>query len=1026
MPEFEAWMVETGNTLTYWHQSFLERLADHTINAGNLSEALYWLWQAIQIDPLKTELHYTALTCLRDSGKTNKIVNYLEQLKKIYTVDHGLEVPPVLTEFVARSLEAKEKFAAHFSGSGENQSEPQPPFVGRKEILQQLNLWSQRGGIIYLKGESGIGKSRLLQEFYNRVDFPIRSVFCNAQPTQQNLPFQPFIDGLRTAARGEDWRSLSPAQAEVLTLLFPEIAENRTDIPEDSQVSFQESFQAIFDAIHALLVNMMAQKHLVVFFDDAHWGDEASISLLGYLCSRGLFQANGVLIISTRIEEQNKPLQQLIQSVERRSNFKSVQLEYLNDKEVGELVYSVLGKLPPPEMIARLMREVGGNPLFLHQTLKLVMDYSTNIDTLAVLKTYPIPHEVQAVIQERLSSLDPEARSVANICAVIGPSFTPGLVEDVSSLDQSRVVQILEQLVNMHFFNEARDVKPTGGYAFAHEKIRDSILSDLGPARTRLLNLQVVAALQKRYGKPLSLATRYAQYYEQAGELKLAFEEWIHAGRYARQLYSKPDAYFAYKKAFDLMKQNEELFGTREIHEVVTKWGNYAYDIRDKETSEFIYQSCLEIGTQRQNPLLIGTGQSGLARLMGMRDQIPSALRRMQLALKSLEASDWTGELIEAYTRQGNLFHLSSHYLQARESYEKALSLEVNDEAGMVAEARINAQALLSILYSEMGLPAKALVLANQSLESSQVVHRITSRIQAYAARAIALFYTGNYRDAIETGQFVMPEIDAKGMPFWSSLLNGVLAGSYLSAGYLDKAWTHVEEAFRQSQRAATPFFESRVHTIRGEIFRYLHFYDEAEQELAIGAGEKDFDSVALESLYKLGVVKIERGELEQGLAMVERALIQSSKVDLSMVTLPARATKLISSCTRSGKIEDHAEYQRLIEEANERGFMPLPLWLEWVRFTIDHPERLGDSELAELERLLKAIHGCGNIWLEVETQLYVVKSKSIPEEFKPRARQHLITICDMLYEHALQEPVCGMVKEFAGGIEKVINSVGE
>ncbi len=1028
LPEFDAWIVETNQELRHWQSQFLERLADHTITTGNLAEALYWIWQATQIEPLNTDLHYLALTCLRDSGKTDGFSAYMEQVEKIYKTDHNLEVPQLLTDFIARSLESKEMFGVHIGESGEQRIDPQPAFIGRKDLMLQINLWAQRGGIIYVKGESGIGKSRLLQEFYNRIDFPIRSVFCNAQAMEQNLPFQPFIDGLRSAIKPDDWQSLPQPQAEILSRLFPEISEYRPDVSGGSHLVVQNAFQAIFEAIYVLLGNMAGQKHLVLFFDDAHWADEATISLLSHLCSRGLFQGNNVLILAARNEEKNNGLFQCIRSVERRSNFQSVKLDYLNEKEIGELVYSVLGQMPPPEMVARLMREVGGNPLFLHQTLKLIMDYSVNIDSLSVMTTFPIPYEVQAVIRERIDSLVPDALAVVNICAVIGNAFTPGLVEDVCHLDRERLVQIFEQLVAMHLLNENKDVKPAGGYAFAHEKVRDSILGNLSPARARMLNLQVVEALQKRHGQPLALSSHFAQYYEAAGELKAAFTEWIHAGQHARQLFSRADSYFAYQRAFDLIKHNEGLFTIGEIHELITKWGNYTFDILDKETCEFVYQSCLDWGNQRQSPLLIGTGQSGLARVMGMRNQIPSALKRMRLALKSLEAGGWVGELIQAYARLGNLYHLANNYREAREAYEKALSLTGNGEveSRMAIEARISAQALLSILYSETGWPARALDLANQSLEASQTVHRITSRIQAYAARAIALFYTGNFREAIEAGRFVLEDASAKGTAFWQALLNSALARSYISAGFIDKAWAHLDEANRQSEIAEMPYLTGQARTIRGEIFRYLRQYPGAEKLFLSSIHENRYDFFALECIYKLGFVKISTGESAKGFELIELARSQAEKMELGMITLPAKAAMLISGCYGNGKVDDPQAFENLIREVRERGFMPLPLWLEFIKFTFDYSNGLNEDALKRLLQLLKEIHDSGNIWLELDAYDYVLKSKVIPVQFKPQARQRIQAICDHLVEHAVQEPVNEMVKDFTNEIEKSIASVTE
>ncbi len=1019
MPEFERWMSDTGTSLQRWRQIFVERLADHNISSGNLSEAMFWLWQAVQIDPLKTDLHYLMLTSLRDSGKADDITNYMDQLVKIYQTDHGMDVPQVLVDFINRSLESKKQSVNPPAILGEKGLGPQPTFVGRKEILQQLAIWSLRGGITFLEGESGIGKSSLMLEFYNRIDHPIRSVFCAARPMEQNLPFQPFVEGLRAAAKPEDWQVLSRPHAEALIHLFPEIAEVRSDIQGEPQSLNQDSYQPIFDAILDLLQIIAGQKRLVIFFDDAHWSDEASIFLLSFLSTHGLFQKNGFLLLTSRIEVKNSNLEEFIHSVERRNDFQRVKLEYLTEKEVGELIYLVLGKVPPPEMVAKLIKEVGGNPLFLHQTLKLVMDYSTNLDALDVLRDFPMPHEVQVLIRERLDSLNPDARAVANICAVIGTSFTPGLVEDICKLEQDELVQILEQLVNMHLLSEVKEFKPAGGYAFSHEKIRESIIGKLSPARKRMLNLQVADALERCYGKPLSLAVRYAQYHEAAGELKAAYFEWIQAAQYARQLFSRNDAYFAYQKACDLVEQNEALFVETEIHELITKWGNYAYDIDDKETSETIYQKCLEMGLQRQSSLLIGTGQSGLARALGMRYQIPSALKHMKQALKILEASSHDSELIEAYTRQGDLYHISNDYRHAREFYEKAVFYTSPVTNRRINEAKANAQGLLSILYAQSGWTSKAIEMADQCIESSQNMQRASSKIQAYTGKAMALFYSDNYREAVETGLSVLQETNSKEMAYWSAILNSVLSKCYLVCGHLDKAWQYMEDALKQSQDLELPYLYALANTIRGDIYRHLNHFSEAEKEFSAGTWNIDFLYAALENMYKLGTVKLSTGDRANGYILIEQAWQKADQQDLGAIGLPALTLLLSARSVEKGEIENPEEYVMLMHQAQEYGFKTAALYLEFTKIILDHPDGLPEPQLMELKRVINSVHATSNVWLELDIQMQILASKNLPIELKRQAKVRITSISDALCEYSTRDPVREMVKEFTGAIER-------
>jgi DNA-binding SARP family transcriptional activator/tetratricopeptide (TPR) repeat protein len=1018
LPEFETWLAETGSLLQAWRQSFVERLVDHNISTGNLDEAIYWLVDAIKVDPLKTDLHYLMLTCLRDSGKIEAILRYRESLERDYKVSHGMEVPQVLVDFINRISESQKQLAPNPTSNDQDDLLVYPtPFIGRKEVLHQLNTWSLGGGVVELRGESGIGKTRTMLEFNNRIDYPYRHLYCIARPNEQNLPLRPFIEGLKQSIRKEEWLQLSPVHAKTLSSLFPEIQLQPLE-GASSQVSLQESLPGIFEAILELLTGIAKQKRLLVFFDNAQWADEISISLLSYLTNRKVFHRNGFLILAHRIGERNHALEKYLIHVQTRQDFHFLLLDQMEDAEIKELVYAILGKVPPAEMITRLKRDVGGTPLFLMQTLKLLMDYSTNIETLASMQSYPVARETLSLMKERMDNMDENTRRVLDFAAVLGEAFTPELLETVTKIEPDVMTGILDDLVHIHVLKIDAGIKPVGGYTFSHTRMRQAILSGLSPAKKRILYLKLIDAMDKRYGKPHSLASRYAQYYELAGETKLAYDQWLQSGLFALENHRIDEVYAAYEKAIALLDADEERFSDKEIHTLISRWGALAFEQSDLEINDQLYARCLEWGNMRHSPYLLAIAHLGMARVMGLRKQMATAQKNMDQALVDLAKCEPDGQWVKAYLYQGYLSNWAHDFVSAREKFEKAVQLQLKNEDEGASFNRAAASAELSMLYSQMGDPRKASEYADLAIEGGSHWGCVSARVAGFTAKCMAQFYLANYREVFELADTLKPDLSGMKMARWTTIFYSILSSSYLAVGQLDKAWTFSQK----TQTLATEFpsadLDGLIHGLRGDIYLQMDALDEAEQEYGSSLGKRGESVRALENLHKLGYVKALQGDRRSGAALIEKALTRGMQQGLGMIVLSSKATLLQLKSMENDSEGVVKELEELILEAGRRGFdkIPLGLELEWMEsLTMTTPQK----ELWELrQNLVKRALATSNIWLELSFHLQIIESGKAPAVIYRRSRTRVKSILDMLVENALSEPVRDLAKRYVEKIE--------
>ena len=230
-----------------------------------------------------------------------------------------------------------------------------------------------------------------------------------------------------------------------------------------------------------------------------------------------------------------------------------------------------------------------------------------------------------------------------------------------------------------------------------------------------------------------------------------------------------------------------------------------------------------------------------------------------------------------------------------------------------------------------------------------------------------------------------------------------------------------MDDALKQSQALELPYLFALAHTIRGDIYRHLNHFSEAEKEFSAGTWNIDFEFAALENMYKLGTAKLSNGDRANGLILIEQAWQKADQLDLGAIGMPALNVLLSARSLEKGEIENPEEYLKLMHKAQEYGFKTIALYLEFSKIILDHPDGLPAPQLMELKRIVASVHATSNIWLELDIQKQILNSKNFPVELKRQAKVRITTISDALCENSTRDSVREMVKEFTGAFEGMI-----
>ncbi|HTX78041.1 MAG TPA: AAA family ATPase, partial [Longilinea sp.] len=422
--EVDRWLLNTAQVLEQSRQRLVERLADHYAAIGNQDAAIHWLHVALEEDEFNPELHSRLVSALHTFGRMGEALSYAKSLEELYQRE-GLGALPHTLKILVDQIRS-ETFNPNNKQRTPWPTQPttQIPFVGRNQILQKLQTLCLQNGAVMILGEAGSGKTRLISELYQRLEPQTRLALLRCHPLESALPFQPWIDWARQSVSKDEWQLLDPIWIKTLSRLLPELPDLLADKPFQAMPATDSSRSLIFESLYHLLLHLSQQNRLLFVLDDAQWCDESSLAAISFLLERGFFSQNGPLVMAARVEEANQALNSFL---ERGRSAAAIQQLYLDDLDLSEtieLAHHALGYSPSMAFAKHLIMETGGNPLFLLETLRLLLQSAQHITAESMPERLPLAGSLRALMRDRLRNLRPQTRQVLVTAAVIGNEFT--------------------------------------------------------------------------------------------------------------------------------------------------------------------------------------------------------------------------------------------------------------------------------------------------------------------------------------------------------------------------------------------------------------------------------------------------------------------------------------------------------------------------------------------------------------------------------------------------------------------------
>jgi class 3 adenylate cyclase/tetratricopeptide (TPR) repeat protein len=392
------------------------------------------------------------------------------------------------------------------------------PLVGRVRELEQLEAAlgraAERGTceLAVVIGPAGVGKSRLVREFLDRAAERATIATGRCLPYGEGITFWPVVGVLREAAGIREADSAAEARAKLARLLpadgdGPLVEERLAGLLGDQRSG--PGIQETFWAVRKLFERLASSRPLVVVFDDIQWGEPTFLDLLEYVSD----WIGGAPVLLTCIARPELDDARPGWGVGKPSSTR-IPLEPLSGPESEGLITSLLegGELDAGAR-RRIAQVAEGNPLFLEQTLRMLVDEGVVARSngewrvAGDLSAIAIPPTIHAVLTARLDRLSPVERAVVERAAVVGRVFWWGAVAELSSEEERRAVGgALHALARKGLIRPDRsELAQEDAFRFTHILVRDAAYQGI-PKAAR-------AELHERVADWVGIRTR-----ERAGE----------------------------------------------------------------------------------------------------------------------------------------------------------------------------------------------------------------------------------------------------------------------------------------------------------------------------------------------------------------------------------------------------------------------------------------------------------------------------------------------------------------------------
>lgn len=556
-------------------------------------------------------------------------------------------------------------------------------FVGRSGQLAELeaalrDAAEHRPSLALVAGESGVGKSRLVQELLDRARGDGVLVLAGdcVDLGEGELPYAPLVGALRGLLRdGHPALDALPVPLRAaLGAMLPGLGGDGGE-QDVSQAS-------VFEALFSLLEELGEERAVLLAIEDLHWADSSTRAFLSFL-SRSLCGERLMLVGTYRSDELHRrhPLRPLLGELARDPASRMLDLPPFTREELAEQLEGILAGPADPALVERVWARSEGNALFTEEILAAGLDGRG-----------PLPPTLRDALMLRVEQLSPRAQQVLRWLAC-QTQIDHELLAEVSGVEADALLDALREAVAAHIL--VADAE--GGYAFRHALLREVVHDDLLPGERTELHETLARALERRIAEGdagAHITAQAAHHWMAAGDQRAALAAAVRAAAAAERVDAYAEAHALLERALGLwnhVDDPEALVGTTRV-ELLLRAADAA-DVSGEGTRfEALLHGALDFVDPAREPRRVASLLWRLHRIQWELNRQDESIETLDRALSLLEPFEPTSELAALLASKARARMLQARNREAIEAGREALQV-----ARSVDDAAAEAQALNAI-----------------------------------------------------------------------------------------------------------------------------------------------------------------------------------------------------------------------------------------------------------------------------------------------------------------------------------------
>jgi serine/threonine protein kinase/tetratricopeptide (TPR) repeat protein len=719
-------------------------------------------------------------------------------------------------------------------------------FLGREPELHRLMtefavIRSGHAQPIIILGDAGIGKTLLIAEFRRRLSDQtglfLQGRFFDYFGTTL---YHPLLDSLNQKLRHlqQDAAQFQAIFGAITQRVAHDIATNWTSwniqprtgslqsVPESEQLR-------AFEYLTQVYIKLARFQPIIICIDDLQWADDISLNFFSYLLRRSLGEPLQFIFTARlpEVRQKEHPVNHWLNLIATTRPPEQLPLAGLSPTEVGQYLHTVFGALDvKPATLTQLWQETQGNPYFLTEVLRLLVEQETIVwagDKWSIptqLDEINLPATIVNIVAVQLSQFSAPVLDIFMQAAVLGDQFSFEILQLVSALPEDELRLIIEIGLAGYIFQTVSEnpcLLPQSDelYAFHQKTVRKVLYNKLNPRRRRRLHQRVAEFLKQTFNclQTERASALLAQHYTAAEQYQRAFQYNLQAALAAWQASAIAET-------------------TKYVQQLALLWPHLPE------------LHLLEEALERQN-------------LPDITNQPQSLAFAQYLIL------------------QGNLLILEKDFNNAESVLDRALRL-----GKILKQEEILAQATLAIgeLYQKREMPDKAILAWQQTYETYQKAPQQPGAYQTLSRLAWLSLEQANYSMAVAYAQEWLQTATQLQNPLMAAKAQLILAANDYCTAYYGTAITTAQTVLAVAQQQQDRILECQASGLLGAIYNRVAAYKSArlwlDQALSI-AHDTGVKRTEAHLLLEIGECYRQQGDRQESKDYFSRAYEISCKI---------------------------------------------------------------------------------------------------------------------------------------------------